>query len=106
MTMTPYLVLIFGGKRPANEAEFAAIVESWSTWGDELGETMVDLGNPFSHAKTITADSVQDGVEGEQASGYCIIRAANMAEAVKLTQGSPSVAQGGRVEIYEVFKVL
>ena len=64
---------------------------------------MVDGGNPFSSAHTVAADgTVGDGAASEL-SGYTIIRAENLEEAMALVQDCPMRQSGTVVEVYETF---
>ena len=66
------------------------MVDAWGTWLGGLGDGLVD-GNPFtSNAKTVSPEgSVSDGPVGPMVSGYSIVKAASMDEAVGIAKNCP-----------------
>lgn len=105
--MADFVLLYSGGSMPESEAESAAVLEAWNAWYGKLGEAVVDGGNPFTPvAKSIASDgTVSDGPVGSMATGYSIVRAGSLDEAVEMAQGCP-VLQGGQISVYETFPVM
>jgi hypothetical protein len=103
-------VLIYsgGGSMPATEAEQAAVIKAWGAWYDGLGSAVVDGGNPFTpNAKSIASDgTVRDGPVGTPATGYTIIKADSLDEAVAKAKGCPILQGGGQISVYETFNVM
>ena len=101
--MHMYLLLYTGGDMPATEEENKAMVDAWGTWLGGLGDGLVD-GNPFtSNAKTVApGGSVSDGPVGPMVSGYSIVRAASMDEAVGIAKNCPAKLSGASISIFEV----
>ena len=59
--MSKFVLLFSGGGMPETEEEQAAVLAAWGVWYGELGEAVVDPGNPFSPmAKNITSDRTVD----------------------------------------------
>ncbi|HUW08126.1 MAG TPA: hypothetical protein VM537_00270 [Anaerolineae bacterium] len=109
--MTNYLLLYSGGGMPETEAEQAVamkIMKAWEVWYDELGEAVVDWGSPFTPlAKSIASDgSVSDGPVGVMATGYTIIKADSLDEAVEKAKACPGYIGGGDITVYETFQVM
>jgi hypothetical protein len=106
--MANFLFLYTGGSMPETEEEQAAVMKAWEVWYGELGEAIVDGGNPFTPlAKNITSDgSVSDGPVGTMATGYTIVKAGSLDEAVELAKGSPVLAGGSDITVYETFEVM
>jgi hypothetical protein len=68
-----------------------------------LGKSLVDGGNPTGKSKTIApGGKIADGGGANAVSGYSIIEAASLDEAVRLTKGCPQISSGGSVEIGEL----
>ena len=101
--MANYVLLYSGGGMPETEAQQAAVMQAWGMWYGQLGEALVDGGNPFTPmAKTVASDgSVSDGSAGVMATGYTIIKADSLDAATDLSQGCPILAVGGQITIYE-----
>ena len=106
--MADYLLLYAGGKMPESEEEQAAVMKAWDNWFHELGGSLKDGGNPFTpQAKTIGAGGkVSDGAGGTMASGYSIITADSLDEAVEKAKGSPVLQGGAELTVYETFQVM
>jgi hypothetical protein len=79
---------------------------AWNTWFAELGDKVVDGGNPVSHVKTVHANgSVTDGGTNPS-SGYSVIKADSLDQAVKFAKGCPVLAGGASVEVAETFNAM
>jgi hypothetical protein len=106
--MANYLLLYSGGRMPETEAEQAAVMQAWTTWFGELGGALVDGGNPTTgQAKTISNDGlVSDGSELGMASGYSIIKADSLDEAVAKAKGCPVLQGGAKIVVLETFNVM
>ena len=104
---TDYLLLYSGGGMPETEEEQAAVMKAWDSWMHDLGSALKDGGNPFAPgaAKTISADgAVRDGAGS--ASGYSIIIADSLDDAVTKSKGCPVLQSGATIEVYETFAVM
>lgn len=99
-------VLTYTGGQPATEAEGEAVMAAWGAWIGALGDTLVDLSNPFGPSSTIAADgTVSDGTPSAL-TGYSILQADSLSAAAESAKGCPVLARGGSVEVYETFKVM
>ena len=105
--MTKYVLLYTGGGMPETEAEQAAVLAAWGAWYDSLGDGVVDFGNPFTPlAKQIASNgTVTDGPVGAMASGYSIIQANSLDDAVTMARGCPILKAGGQISVYETLEM-
>jgi hypothetical protein len=101
--MGMYLLLYTGGVMPVTEEENKAMVDAWGPWLAGLGDGLID-GNPFtSNAKTVSPDGpVSDGPVGPMASGYSMVKATSMDEAVEMARACPAKLSGASISIFEV----
>ena len=106
--MTDYLLLYSGGKMAETEAAQADVMKAWGVWMENLGPALKDGGNPFTpEAKTIdTNGTVTDGPVGSPASGYSIIQANSLDEAVTRSKDCPVLQGGAKISVYETFEVM
>jgi len=106
--MANYLLLYSGGSMPETEAEQAEVMQAWGAGFGRLGSAVVDGGNPTSgQAKTINSDgTVSDGPVGTMSSGYSIIKADSLDEAVELARGCPVLLGGAKISVLETFQVM
>jgi hypothetical protein len=106
--MTDYLLLYSGGSMPETEADQAVVMGAWDEWSKALGDAVVDLGNPFTPAaKSIASDgTVSDGPVGSMASGYSVLKADSLDEAVEMSRGCPVLQGGAQITVFETFSVM
>jgi hypothetical protein len=106
--MANFVFLYSGGSMPETEEQQAAVMKAWEEWYGALADKLVDGGNPFTPlAKNITSDgTISDGPIGTLATGYTVIKADSLDEAVELARASPVLAGGGDITIYETFEVM
>ena len=80
---------------------------AWGQCYQGLGEAVVDGGNPISRSWTIASDgSVSPGGGPNPITGYSIIAADDMDDAVAAAKGCPILESGGSVEVGETFRVV
>jgi hypothetical protein len=78
------------------------VKEQWNKWFGSIGSKMVDGGNPFAPNGMAVEKSGESKIENHPASGYSIVNAADMDEAVEMAKGCPVLdAKGGAVRVYE-----
>ena len=102
--MTNFVLLYTGGGMPESEEEKEKVMGAWGAWYQEMGEAIVDGGNPFGASKNVTDKGVGDGsVSSPAATGYTIISADSLDQAVEKVADHPHVKFGGQVSVYETF---
>lgn len=100
--MPNYLLSYHGGGMPETEEEQGKVMAAWGDWMGKLGDKLVDGGLPVVASKTIASDgTVTDGGGANPVSGYSVIRAANMDEAVALARDCPVFLGGASLEVGE-----
>ena len=53
--MANYLLLYGGGRMPEGDAEQAKVMQAWGAWFGQLGDAVVDSGNPFTRSRRRSA---------------------------------------------------
>jgi hypothetical protein len=75
---------------------------AWGTWFTSIGDKMVDGGNPFAPASQAEVKNGAVTMDSDTTSGYTIVKAENLEEAVTLAMGCPlATAPGCSVSVYE-----
>lgn len=73
----------------------------WGAWFGKLGESLVDGGNPFNGGKAVEKNRVTT-IENWPATGYSIVKAKDMDEAVDMAKGCPVLDEpDGAVRVHE-----
>jgi hypothetical protein len=89
-------VFLYRGLWPEPTPE---VTEAWSSWFAEIGENIVDSGNPFGAGREVSHGQSTEVPPGAQSiTGYTIVNADNMDEAEKLLANCPIVTS---VLVYE-----
>lgn len=96
--MGKYVYIYYSGKDSAD----AGSAEAWGAWFDQLGDKVIDPGNPFDDGgKAVHGGGVMD-VKDSPATGYSIVKAGSMEEATKMAKDCPLTAsKDGAVCVYE-----
>ena len=98
--MANFVLIYSGGPGMAmGEEEQQKIMADWGVWYGKLGEAVVDGGNPFGASKDVGADGVSDGTG--TATGYTVISADSLDDAVAKVKDHPHIKHGGAVSVYE-----
>jgi hypothetical protein len=81
----------------------AEIGKAWMDWFASVGDAMVDSGNAMSSAVEVTPDAVTPIEIGlESFTGYSIISANSMDDAIALAQTNPMITS---VVIYDLSRM-
>jgi len=104
--MANYLLTYYGGAgMPESPEEGAKVMAAWSAWFEQLGDAVVDGGNPTSESRAISPDgSVMDATMAP--TGYSVIKADTLDAAVKAAAGCPVLAGGSTVVVSETFAAM
>ena len=98
--MAKFLYLYTGGQMAETPEAQAEQMQQWTTWFGTLGDSVVDIGNPFGAGTTVANGGSSDG-GASKLGGYSIITAESLAEAASNAKGCPVLESGGTVEVYE-----
>jgi len=102
--MSKFVLMFHGGEEP--EAPSPEGMELWMAWFGELGESVVEMGAPFGVTATIASDgTVSEGSGADAATGYTVIEAANLDDAVMKAKGCPGLRSGGSVKVHEAMEM-
>ena len=99
--MPKYVFAYHGGASPANEQEYKGVMEKWSKWFGEIRPSLADPGSPVGKSTTVTKAGVMNDGGPNPLSGYSLVNAASIDDAVNLAKGCPILDAGGSVEIAE-----
>lgn len=101
--MTKYLLGYHGGGMPETPEESDRVMQAWNSWMGTLGSSLVDGGNPAGTARTVASSGmVSDGGGANPITGYSIIEASDLDDAVRLSKGCPILLSGGSIEVSEL----
>ncbi len=102
--MAKYLFVYHGGKHPETKEEQAQVMDAWGQWFGSMGGDVVDGGNPVGPSSTVKSDgSVASDGGANPASGYSLIEAPDLDDALGKAKRCPILQAGGTVEVAEAF---
>ena len=98
MAMKKFVLLGVGYENPTKE-----IVDAWMKWFDDIKGYIVDSGNPLGPGKEVTHSGIKELAHDKNAiSGYTIINAESMDEAVKIAKRCPIITG---MRVYEAMSM-
>lgn len=100
--MAKYLFTYHGGENPETEKEVAKVLDDWGAWFGTMGAAVIDGGNPVGMSSTVNSDgSVTDNGGPNPVSGYSLVEASDLDDAIAKARGCPLLKAGGSVELAE-----
>lgn len=102
--MAKFVFVYVGGVPPKEQNE-----ENMKAWGDWIKELSMkgqyEGGYPFGWTKkVVNSDNSVSDYSGEN-SGYSLINAGSMDEAIEIAKGCPCQKYGGSTEVYDVMEM-
>lgn len=93
--MKRYMLLHIGFEMPTPE-----IMQAWNAWFESIADRTIEHGGFHGAARELTHDGVQELKMGPGAiTGFSIVKAADIDEAVKLASENPFIDS---IRIYEI----
>jgi hypothetical protein len=104
--MAKFLITYTAGAQPGDMSDEMSqqVMEAWNKWYADLGDAVVDFGNPTGGSKTIIPGGVvQDGTSG--ITGYSLIEVDSLDAAAEACRNHPHLEAGGTITVHETFEV-
>ena len=95
--MQKFILAYYGGNRPATQEEGAAHMQNWMSWMNGLGDAVVDAGNPYGPAKTVSASGVSDS--SNTLNGTTLVQAETIEVAIEMAKSCPHLDLGGTIDV-------
>jgi hypothetical protein len=97
--MAKFVYIYTGGGMPESEEEGAKLMKQWQDFLGGFGDKLVDMGNPFGASQAVNGNGAL------KASGYSVVTAGSLADAVQAAKACPIFDRGGNVEVYEAIEM-
>ena len=72
--------------------------EMWDSFAREISNALM-RGRPLIKARTVTQEKVLEE-DDEDITGFTVVEAEDLDEAVELSRGAPELRQGGHADVY------
>jgi hypothetical protein len=96
--MKKFLIFHYGFEMPTQE-----IMDAWGKWFASIGDKIVDPGSPLGPGREISRSGTKDLPLGmDSLTGYTVINADNIDEAVNIAKGCPMITS---LRIYEAISM-
>ncbi|NJN50898.1 MAG: hypothetical protein HC809_03055 [Gammaproteobacteria bacterium] len=103
--MPRYLFVYHGGSAPESEEEGRQAMAAWGDWFASMGKDVVDGGNPVGDSTTVKSDgSIMHSGGANPTTGYSVVDAKDLDDAIAKARGCPILGTGGSVEVAETFE--
>ncbi len=94
-------ILVYYGQPEFKSAEEAKRHQGlWMEWAKKLGPAIIQPGNPAKPGKMVSTGEVRN-TDQHAFSGFTLIQAESLEEAVAYTQNCPFVTDGGMMSVHE-----
>lgn len=103
--MTQYIIVYLGGDQPTSPEEGKQHFEKYKAWLSSLGDSAVSPANPLKDTNTVKPDGSVTASSATTMSGYTIIEASSMDEALGIAKGCPFLEIGGSLEVSQLMKM-
>ncbi|MCG6975605.1 MAG: YciI family protein [Acidiferrobacterales bacterium] len=103
--MPQYVLVYLGGNPPSTPEEGKQHMAKYMEWLSSLGDSAVSPANPLKNTNTVHPDgSVTEGGTTTM-SGYTVIRADSMDNALSTAKACPFLDVGGSLEVSELMQM-
>jgi hypothetical protein len=103
--MAQFIIVYLGGNQPSSQEEGRKHYAKYKEWLVSLGNSVVSPANPFKNTHTIKPDGVVSDRSSTAMSGYTIIRAESIDEAITVAKACPFLEIGGSLEVSELIQM-
>ncbi len=93
--MAKYMLVYLGGDQPSNPEEGRKHFEEYRNWLTSLGDSLVSAANPLKDTHVIHPNGTTEQGSTTAMSGFSIIEADSIQEAVTMSQSCPFQKIGG-----------
>ena len=103
--MPQYMITYLGGDQPASPEEGKQHFEKYKTWLSSLGESVVSPANPLKGTCTVNSDGSISSDSTTTMSGFTVIKASSMDDALAVAKACPFLDLNGSLEVSELVQM-
>jgi hypothetical protein len=105
--MPKYILGYHGGGMPETKEGQDVVMAAWGKWFQDMGPALVDGGNPVGASRTLNGNgSISQGGGVNPLTGYSVIEAGTLDDAVKMAKGCPLLKSGGSIQVGETIEAM
>ena len=103
--MPQYVITYLGGNQPSSPEEGKQHMAKYMEWISSLGEDAVSPMNPFKDTHTVASDGTASAGASTKMSGFTVIKADSMDDALSIAKSCPFLEIGGSLEVSELMQM-
>ncbi|SMF15227.1 hypothetical protein SAMN02745866_00989 [Alteromonadaceae bacterium Bs31] len=103
--MAQFIITYFGGNKPITPEESKQHFAEYQAWLAELGDAVVSPANPFKDTHTIHSDGTVAAGSSTIMSGYTLLEAETIEDALDMAKQCPFLDINGTLEVSELVKM-
>lgn len=103
--MNQYIITYLGGDMPATPEEGEKHFAKYREWLAGMGDAVVSPANPFKDTNTVKPDGSVTPGSTSAMSGFTVIKADSMDDALKAAKSCPFLEIGGILEVSELMQM-
>ena len=103
--MSQYVIVYIGGNPPSTPEEGKQHFSKYMKWLSSLGDSAVSPANPLGKTHTINSDGTVVKGGKSSMSGYTIVKADSLDDAISMAKNCPFLDIGGTLEVSELMQM-
>lgn len=103
--MSQYILVYVGGDQPASPEEGKAHFAKYMEWLSSLGDAAVSPANPLKNTTTVNPDGSTSAGGKTTMSGYTIVEADSIEQALAMAKSCPFLEINGSMEVSELMQM-
>ncbi|MEE9388442.1 MAG: YciI family protein [Paracoccaceae bacterium] len=104
--MPKFIIAYLGSPKPSSPPspeDQQKHMQAWKDWMGGLGDAVVSMPAPLMGSKVVTANGAADNTDPNAMTGFMVVEAADMNEAVEMAMGDPYLAmEGAAIQVGEM----
>ena len=97
-------IYIFRGGMPDTPEAGQKMMTDWNNWLDGMGEAVAERGAALGKSSFIDADG-NEAAAGDPVSGYMVVEAADLTDALRHAKACPIFSAGGTIEVAQALEM-
>ena len=103
--MARYIITYLGGDQPSSPEEGKQHFEKYKAWLASLGDSAISPANPLKNTNTVNPDGSVTAGSTTTMSGYTIVEADSIDDALAMAKACPFLDIGGSLEVSELMQM-
>lgn len=100
--MARFMLTYLGGNPPSTPEEGQKHMAEYREWLQGLGDACISPANPIKNTQTVSPDGSVNSASQTGMSGYTVLEANSMDDALAMAKGCPFLGINGTLELSEM----